>query len=38
MSTNFTLERAEQFLGMLKSTIEQNCLPITNIEYYEGKE
>lgn len=38
MSTNFTLERAEQFLGMLKSTIEQNCLPIKDIEYYEGKE
>lgn len=38
MSVNFTLERAEQFLNVLKSTIEQNCIEIRDIQYYEGKE
>lgn len=38
MSINFTLNRAEQYLQVIKETIEQNCIPILNIQFQEGRE
>ncbi len=38
MSLNFTLNRAEQYFLVIKDTIEQNCIPIENIQYQEGRE
>lgn len=36
MSINFTLNRTEQYLSVIKETIEQNCIPIDNVWYREG--
>lgn len=38
MSINFTLDRTKQYLGVIKNTIEQNCISIDNILYQEGRE
>ena len=38
MSVNFTLERTEQFLQMIKITIEIKKKAVYEIEYAEGKE
>ena len=37
MSSNFTLLRADQYLGILKETITQNPVEIKNVEYHEGR-
>lgn len=34
---NFTLNRADQYLGILKETITQNPVEIKNVEYHEGR-
>lgn len=38
MSVNFTLDRVVQYLSVIKETIEQNCVPIDDILYQEGRE
>lgn len=37
MSSNFTLLRADQYLGILKETITQDPIEIKNVEYHEGR-
>ena len=37
MSSNFTLLRADQYLGILKETITQDPIVISNVEYHEGR-
>lgn len=38
MSLNFTLERAERFLEVLRDSITKDALPISDICYHEGRE
>lgn len=38
MGINFTLSRVEQYLAVIKDTIEQDCIPIDDILYQEGRD